>query len=311
MVPKEHLGRANGLLQTSFAIAQVVGPLLAGALVTLISLPGVLMVDVVTFLVAVIALAFVRVPELEVEPRGTTLWAEAYEGYRYIRDREGLWALLMVFSAWNFLFGILSILITPLMLSFTTPAMLGLQMSIGGCGLLAGGLLVSTWGGPRNRIRGVLGSLFASGVFLILHGIAPVFALIAAAGFCFFAVLPLVNTTSTAIWQVKVPPGLQGRCFAMLRLIGQSAMPISFGLAGPLADYVFEPAMAAGGALAGIFGPLIGVGPGRGIALIFIVIGVAMMFVSALAYLHPRLRRLEEELPDALPDVGEPELEPA
>ncbi len=120
---------------------------------TVISLPGVLLVDFVTFLFAVAMLVWVAIPRPApaVAPAGEaggSLLGEAAEGFRYVRQRPGLMGLLLIFALTNF-FGILAVVITPLVLSFGTPAQLGIQMSVGGAGLLAGGL---RW--PPGAARG-------------------------------------------------------------------------------------------------------------------------------------------------------------
>jgi DHA3 family macrolide efflux protein-like MFS transporter len=314
LVPKEHLARANGLVQTAFATSLMLGPALAGVLVTLVALPGVLVVDGLTYFAAVIALALVRIPRPASTEQEAPLLREAAEGWRFVRERGGLVGLLVLFGFSNFLFGMLSILITPLVLSFANAAQLGLQMSIGGAGLFAGGLIMSTWGGPKRRIHGVLAPTMAAGLFLALHGIAPSFALVSAMGFLFFLMVPVMNASQDSIWQTKVPAELQGRCFAFQRVLSEAAMPLGFILAGPLAEKVFEPLLAPNGPLADSIGRAIGTGNGRGIALIFIVAGIAMTLLGAIGYAVRPLRQVENDLADAtLPSsvAAPPEPEPA
>lgn len=205
----------------------------------------------------------------------------------------------MVFGLSNFLFGIASIAITPLVLSFADVRQLGVQMAIGGAGLLLGGIAMSTWGGPRRLIHGVLGFSLLAGLFLAVHGLQPSFALVVVAGFVFFLTLPVISATNAALWQSKVPADLQGRCFAIQRVLSEAAMPLGYCLAGPLAEHFFEPLLAPGGLLAGSVGVLIGTGPGRGIGLMFVVLGVLMMLIAAGAYAVRAIRQIEDELPDA------------
>jgi hypothetical protein len=126
--------------------------------------------------------------------------------------------------------------------------------------------------------------------------------LIAAANFMGFLTLPIINGCSQAIWQVKTPPDVQGRVFSVRAMIAWSTTPLSYVLAGPLADQVFEPMMASNGVLAASVGHIIGTGPGRGIGLMFIILGAVMVVVSFVSILYSRLRHVEEELPDM---VGE------
>jgi hypothetical protein len=118
--------------------------------------------------------------------------------------------------------------------------------------------------------------------------------------------VPLAAGPSQAIFQSKVAPAVQGRVFAMRSLISRSMMPLAFLLAGPLADYVFEPLMQPGGGLAGTVGAVLGTGAGRGVALMFILAAVVLLGASLLAYLNPRIRNVETELPDAVAAEPEP-----
>ncbi len=117
--------------------------------------------------------------------------------------------------------------------------------------------------------------------------------------------MPISNGCSQAIWLTKVAPDVQGRVFATRRMIAFSIIPVAYAVAGPLAEQVFELWMAEGGALAAVFGPLVGVGPGHGIALIFVVAGALYLLGPLVILLHPRIRRLEFEIADAIPDREE------
>jgi hypothetical protein len=110
--------------------------------------------------------------------------------------------------------------------------------------------------------------------------------------------LPLVNGSSQAIWQAKVPPDIQGKVFATRRLIAQISVPVAMILGGRLADAVFEPAMASGGAFARLFEPLVGSGLGSGMALLFVFSGILGAVVGLTGYLFPVIRQVETRLPD-------------
>ena len=101
-----------------------------------------------------------------------------------------------------------------------------------------------------------------------------------------------------AIWQAKVAPDLQGRVFAVRRTIAVSASIIAPLLAAPLADYIFKPSMAAGGALAPILGPVFGVGASRGVGVLLSLVGLLIAGVAIIAIATPLVRRVELDLPD-------------
>jgi len=311
LVEKEKLPRINGMVQMSYAIGQILGPLLAGVLVNLISLEGVLFVDALTFLAAVFALYRAKVPKpnRHVTDEDANLWKEAAVGWRYVKNRPGLMGLLTVLGVNNFFFGIASIAITPLVLSFSTTEMLGIQFAMGGVGFLLGGLLIATWGGPKSRINGVLLSSVIAGVCIAAHGVIPSFILIAFTGFFLFMTIPVINASNDSLWQSKVPTELHGRCFAIQRVLTQSAMPVGIALAGPLMEFVFEPTLRQGGSLVDSVGEIIGVGPGRGTGLLFIVLGLLMVLVAILAYGIKAVRNVER-LPNVLSDSGSLKKEP-
>jgi len=304
MIPKKYLVRANGMLQLGQAVSQILAPILAGALIAVIDITGLILVDFASFIFAVTTLLLVTVPRPAIGTEGAktnnSLWREAGEGLTYLTTRPGLLRLLLLFAVINFVVSIVSVLITPLILSFSSPGTLGMILSVAGTGMLAGSLLISIWNGPRRRIHGILCFALIQGVLLFLAGLRPDIWLIAVVAFLFLFSFPIINGCSQAIWQSKVAPDIQGRVFAISGVIALSSLPCAYVLAGPLADYVFEPLLADGGLLAASIGRMIGIGPGRGIAFLFMILGVSIMLAVAVSYTNPRLRRVEKELPDMI-----------
>ncbi|MBR8835862.1 MAG: MFS transporter [Stigonema ocellatum SAG 48.90 = DSM 106950] len=303
LVPKQHLGRASGIVQMAEAVSRLISPILAGALVVTIRLQGVIFIDCVTFLFAIATLMLVKFPrpKITVEDnvgKGSLLHEVTY-GWRYITARPGLFGLLTFFAVSNFFIGVVTVLVTPLVLSFASAAVLGIVLSIGGSGMLVGGLVMSAWGGPKNRIDGVFGFTLLGGLCMVLAGLMPSVPVFFVVTFIYFFGVPIINGCDQAIWQSKVAPAVQGRVFALRRMLAWASLPLAYLIAGPLADEVFEPLLAVGGSLAGSIGQIIGVGRGHGIALLFIVMGMLNMLVATGGYLYQPLRLLEKQLPDA------------
>ena len=309
LVPQEQLGRASGMVQLGQAFAQIASPVLAGALMGVIHVYGVIFIDFATFLVALTTLLAVRIPHPKTTAEGEagrgSLLHEAAFGWHYILARRGLLALLLFFAANNFAIGIVGVLFTPLVLGFTTAAVLGAILSTGGLGFLAGSLVMSAWGGPKVRVRGIYAFALMQGLVLFLAGFPPQAWILGLAAGLFFFCLPIINGCSQAIWQVKTAADVQGRVFAVRRMIAWSTTPLAYLVAGPLADHIFEPLMAEGGPLADLLGSIIGVGPGRGIALLYLVLGTALLGVVAVAFLYRPMRRVEAELPDIVVEEEE------
>lgn len=128
-------------------------------------------------------------------------------------------------------------------------------------------------------------------------GLRPNVILIAVGAFTFFVGVPVMQATTQALLQNQVPIGLQGRVFSLKRMMALSASAVAYSAAGPLADKVFEPLMQAGHPVADAFGVLTGVGPGRGIALMFVLLGLLTVAMSVSGALHPALKAAERASP--------------
>ncbi len=304
MVPKTQYSRANGLMSLMEAGPGVLAPLLAGALLPLIGLVGLLSIDVITFFFAIGALLLVVVPQPVRTASGAeaqgSLWHEAIYGFRYIFKRPSLLGLQMVFFFGNLFFGIAFTLLAPMVLARTASnsVTFGLVQSAGAIGGVIGGIFMSTWSGFKRKVHGVLGGWAVSALGLMALGMGQGIALWLPAAFITSLVSPLVNTSNQAIWQSKVAPDVQGRVFSARRLIAWFTNPISPIIAGAMADFVFEPAMSADTAMAATFGPLVGTGPGAGMGLVMVLCGFLGLLVPVIAYFIPAIRNAESILPD-------------
>lgn len=305
MLPKEQYARANGMLSLAESASGVLAPLAGGLLLGVIGIVGILAIDVVTFVVAIGALLVVYVPPAEATEDGRasqgSLWQESLFGFRYIWERPSLLGLQLVFLASNLISSFSFTVLAPMILAQTgnNEITLGSVQSLMGIGGVVGSLLLSVWGGPQRRIHGVLlGMILSSllGELVLGLGNGPATWGIGAFFSAFF--IPFVNGSNQAIWQAKVAPDLQGRVFATRRLIAQLSWPIATLLAGPTADYLFEPAMAAGGSMTRAMGGLVGTGPGAGMSLMFVITGILGVFVGLGGYTVPAVRNVEKILPD-------------
>lgn len=305
MIPKEQLGRANGLMSLMEAGPGVVAPLLAGMLLPLIGLVGILAIDIVTFFFAVGALLFVHIPQPrkteEGQQKSGNIWSEAAYGFTYIFARPSLLGLQIVFFFGNLFSGIGYTLLAPMVLARTdsNSIIFGTVQTAGAVGMVLGGILMSVWGGFKRRVHGVLlGWIFTSLSGFVLLGIGQGLAFWIPAMVISALFSPLINASNQAIWQSKVAPDLQGRVFSARRLIAWFAQPVSPIIAGTLADFAFEPAMRESGMMAQTFGGLVGTGPGAGMGLILVFCGLAAALVGLAGYFIPAIRNAEDLLPD-------------
>jgi DHA3 family macrolide efflux protein-like MFS transporter len=305
MLPKEQYARANGMLEMAGNASAVFAPLLAGSLMGLIGLVGILIADLVSATVAIGTLLLVHVPQpprTEAGRQGEgNLLQEAVYSFRYIFARPSLLGLQTIFLAGNFFHVLAFTVLAPMVLARTgnDERIFGSIQSAGAIGGVVGGLAMSVWGGPKRRVHGVLLGWFCLGLLgQTVFGLGQALPVWAAGIFlaAFFAAN--IDGSNQAIWQTKVAPDVQGRVFTTRRLIACLVSPISQLLAGPLADRVLEPAMAEGGTLAPVFSWLVGTGTGAGMALLFVFTGLLAALTGLSGYLFSAVRGVESILPD-------------
>jgi DHA3 family macrolide efflux protein-like MFS transporter len=304
MVPKEQLGRANGMMSLIEAGPGVIAPILAGAVLPIIGLTGILVFDVITFILAIGALLIVYIPQPVRTVEGSQakggMLQEAAYGFKYIFARPSLLGLQMIFFVGNLFAGIGFTVLAPMILlrSGNDSLMLGSAQTAGAVGGVVGGVLMSAWGGFKRRSHGVLLGWIFGGLSMAVIGFAGGLPMWITGLALTAVVVPLVNGSNQAIWQSKVAPDLQGRVFSARRLIAWFTNPISPIIAGTLADFVLEPAARAQTGLPATFAWLVGTGPGAGMGLLMVLCGFASAAVGLLGYFIPAIYNAETILPD-------------
>jgi DHA3 family macrolide efflux protein-like MFS transporter len=305
MVPKEQYGRANGMVSFIQAGPGVVAPLVAGALLPVIGLNGILLIDVVTFLFAIGALLIVHVPPPTqtvdgLEGKGS-LWKEATFGFKYIFKRPSLFGYVMLLFAANTFLGFPNSVHVPMILLRTNNSslILGAAETAGAISWTLGSVLMSVWGGPNRRMHGALLGwigycIFGNIIFGLGTSLNVWIPAIIIAGFG----SNIGIATSQAILQSKVAPDVQGRVFSARRMLTWFPDTFTPIIGGLLADKIMEPAMKSQGWFAKTFGWMVGTSPGSGMALIMIIFGGLTILTLSAGYLFPKIRNLEDLLPD-------------
>ena len=306
LVPEKQLPRANGLMQTSWSLSNILSPAMAAMLISLpvlaqqgaitgalgsffagISSGTALAIgaDALTFFAASIIPLFLFIPSPRRKPgdevKQKTVWADIKEGALYIWDRRPMLWLLLTVTAANLFFSFMSTL-RPLVVKFdlvndwsasgfTFETALALVSSAIGVGGIIGGLLISAWGGLKERkIYGVIIFLLLAGMCQMVFGLSPWLSLAAGASAVWSGIIPFMNSHTQSIWQTQTPHELQGRVFAVRRVLGQFTYPIGAAIAG-----------VAGG----IFSP----------ASVVTVTGILLVGFCVVQFFNPRLVRVEDK----------------
>ena len=281
IVPEAQLPRANGMMQTIWSLSGILSPMIAATLITVPALArqgklpggiGVLLgklsdgtalaigIDALTFFIAGAVLLFLFIPSPkrtdlfeEDGQKKKSLWSDIKVGGLYIWQRRPLLWLLGTFAIANFVAGPMGVF-QPLLVKFNLAAdwtargfsfetALALLTTLGGVGGLVGGVIVSAWGGLKaRRVYGVLVPLILGGIAQVFLGLSSYLFLASAMIFVIEGTVPLLDAHSQTIWQTLTPPELQGRVFAVRRLIAQFTWPLSTAIAG-WASGAFDPGM--------------------------------------------------------------------
>lgn len=303
LVPPENLSRANGMVQASFAIAKIAAPAIAGILMKFYGLENILFIDIATFIIAIVTLLSVKFPNVKRYSRKrqkvlNQVVSDAIAGWNYIALRPGLVRLVCFIAISYFTMGMLEVVLWPLLYQPDSTEQLGFVLSVGGCGMLVGSVLMSLWSGPKNRVQAIIGFVGFQGIIIVVGGLKISTVVLAIGIFGYLFSQPIIVSCNQAIWQRKVPSRLQGRVFALQQTLERSLAICAYLLAGPLVDNVLNPLMAEGGIVAKSISKFINTGMGQGVTLLLVLLGIINLTVVAIAYREPRLRYLESELPD-------------
>ncbi|MBT8227567.1 MAG: amino acid adenylation domain-containing protein [Dactylosporangium sp.] len=303
LVPKRYLGHANGVVQMATGAGQFLVPVFAAGLMATIGLRGILLIDVVSYLFAIVVILLVRFPNTLPWRRRESMIKEIVCGWRYAVGERGLLPMLLFFAVLNVFLSPLLLLLSPLTLSFAELDSVARVSMAAGAGGVLGGLTMSFWGGPRQaRTRGLLWMVLLLAACSAVPGFRASEVVVAGGAFGMAFFLMLVNGIYTTIVQVKVPQRFHGRVFAMNIVIAFSTIPLAQGVLAPLGSKLAERLMASGGGLAGSVGAVIGTGPGRGIALLFLCCAAIMALQAVISMRMPSIGQFDRRVPDSQPD---------
>ena len=305
MLPKKQFTRANTMLGMAYSISTVFAPIAAGALLALVGITGILLIDIVTFSFAILTLLFVAVPQPAAhhaaEAKQRRLLEDCVFGFKYIAANSSLTGLLLLYFSLNVLLSFSGGVLSPMILarSGNDQIALGTVMTLFGASGLAGGALLTLWGGPKRKMHALfLAILCTSLLGNTVLGIGRSVYVWGLGAFLSAILIPLANGSSQTIWQTKIPPQLQGRVFSARILIGQIGGAIALPIAGLMADRWFEPLMNGSSGLADLFARLVGRGPGAGMGLMFVVFGLLGTLTAIVGFAYRPIREIEQILPD-------------
>lgn len=277
LVPKDQLTTANAMNQFGLAIVMIASPAIAGVILTQLGLGFVLLMDVITFFIAIIILLTLRLPSIN--PKKKTLKItlgfiqELSIGYKYICKDIYLLLTLFILAIVNFNSGIINVLIAPLILNMADNSTLGIIMSIAGLGILTGSMAMVIF--RKNYTLGlILFFALMQGVVFLMVLVELSVLILGIGAFIFMFSAGIVGGLIMTMWQKKVPHGIQGRVFSSQTFVAGGMLLLGFLLSGPLIDQFFSPLMKKESWLLKRILDIIGPSQMPGIEALLLVLGI-------------------------------------
>lgn len=302
MVPQLQLTRANSMNSAVHFGSSIFGPAIAGILYPFTGLIGVLLVDLATFGVAIAILLAVQIPQpilhqsTELEP----LLSKLTFGFREVWKQPSLRSLLLITVLFWFFHDLGAAIYNPMILARTggSAQILASTTTAAGIGGVTGAIVLTIWGGPgpQRRVHGMLSGFIGAGIAKIVFGWGQSFKVWVPAQFCSSLNFPLLGSSRTALWMEAIKPEIQGRVFAANSFVLESVTAIAALVAGPLADRVFEP-MVKSAATTWAIEPFLGVQPGAGIALLYVLTSLGLILVGVGGFYLPALHEVDNTMP--------------
>jgi len=304
LLTEEQFSKAGGMVQLASSAQHLFSPLLAGVLMSAGSIITVLMLDISTFFIAILAALSMRrgIPTAHIggdtdQREKVNVLQDFREGWTAVTTDRGVLIVVLLLSLITFFIGFVQTLFGPMMLSFTDARTLGTVQSVSAVGMLLSSLLIGTMSIRGTQTSVLLLGLAAAGGSLFLLGLTTSLFFITGVFFLFFCTLPFINTSADVLIRRTIPNEKQGRAWGIIGVLSQLGYLAAYGVSGILADRVFNPLLETGGRLAPSIGKIIGTGPGRGIAFIFILSGICIAVVSGIASGLKPLRAMEAKKP--------------
>ena len=268
LVSRENASNAVALNAASFNMARMIGPAVAGVVIVAVGTGWVFVLNAITFVAMLVALALIRVDDLAPRPKVRTVGRLA-DGFRYVAGRPDLvvtFIMVFLLGAFGMNFPILA---STMALEFGHDADgYGLLSSILAVGSLPGALLAARR--DRARMRLVIIGIGVFAVAAAVSAAMPTYALYAVTlVFIGFATVTTL-TTANGYVQTTTEPALRGRVLALYMAILMGGTPLGAPIVGWVAD---------------AFGPRVAILVGGAAALVAFSIGLGWLLWSG------RLRR--------------------
>lgn len=240
LVPEDQIMRFNGINATMQSVVQFAAPAAAGALLTISTLSSTLLIDIATAIAGIGLLSAVTIPKQAIQNSEASVWKDMKTGVNYTLSEKLIRKVLTVYGLFIFLCvpaGFLSQLFVTRVYGETYWYLTAVELA-GFIGMVAGGLLMSIWGGFRSRITTMSAGLIVFGSLAIGMGLSAHFVLYLALMLLYGIAITMVQTATTTLIQEKAELSMQGRVFGLLGAMYSGFLPVGMAVFGPMADVI-------------------------------------------------------------------------
>jgi MFS transporter, DHA3 family, macrolide efflux protein len=243
LVPEDKLTKVNAANGSIQSLVMLISPMLSGALLTIATIETIFFIDIITAVIAVFILLFLlHVPAhaKASEKQTTSYFSDMREGIIYIKNHAYV-KKYFLFCAVFFILAAPVAFLTPLQVtrSFGNNVwrLTAIEITFS-VGMMAGGIIMASWGGFKNKVHTMVLSTVGIGMGTFALGVIPVFWIYLIFMALIGAVMPMFNTPATVLLQQKVEEDFLGRVFGVFGMIASSMMPLGMLVFGPIADII-------------------------------------------------------------------------
>ncbi len=295
LLTEDDYTRATGMVSIASSSKFLISPVIGGIILAVGGMEVILTIDILTVVVTICAVISVRksLAVKSVKKKELNFFRDLKEGWDVIVSSKGVLKLVILVSLLMFYMGFIQVLSKPMCLPFASEKTVGVLSTLCACGMLISSILIGTGILKKNYVNVMVISCMLSGVGMAGFGATTNLVVIVLFGFLFFATLPFANSSIDVLIRKSITNDAQGRAWGLISLISQIGYVIAYCLSGVLSDYIFNPALVEGGALANSVGKIIGTGETRGIGLLLIVAGAGMIVSAFVVSKSKTIRELE------------------
>ena len=296
VVKKQHVTKISALFESAEAFAVLLGPIGGALIYSYFGLTGVILVDLITCLFGILTVTFFKDKKIIKKSKLSfkNVYTDLVEAYVWLKNQKGLLALVSILSISNFLWGFTTVLLPPMVLTFSDAKGLGIIESSIGLAFLIGSIISLRYSDYlQGNIKLAIQCGLLGGISLMFGSLRPSIFLL-----CIYGVISGVSgtvqyTISSGAWLAITDTAIRGRALALRGTIAQLLRPIGVLIAGPFGDYLelsFYPNNID------LLKPIVGTGPGRGYALLFLIVGFLYICVWLYSYKNRNLKNLSNQV---------------